>query len=596
MESPTSPESSSENLYEQERRAKAQKLRELGVEPFGIRTAGLTPLAQVRALHKPEFGQDGGPEVKLAGRLIFIRDMGKLWFVRLRDETGEMQVALDAKRIGEEAVAVRKLLDLGDQIVVEGKLGATKTGEVTVWATKLSMGSKSFLPPPAKWEGLTDVELRYRQRYVDLWANPEVMRLAQLRIRIVDEIRAFLKNRGFLEVETPMLQPIHGGAAAKPFVTHHNALDMKLYMRIAPELYLKRLLVGGFSKVFEVNRNFRNEGISPRHNPEFTMLEAYEAYGNWETMAELVESMICTVAQNVFGTLKIEHKDAAGAVTKTINLEGDTSKPAGQRWRRVSMAELVEERTGVKFAKRKLTDSEVEQALLRDRVRTAHSLALAFSRLADPIDLPSLRDIQSGADFKGALGIALTVGEQRLNELGKRVQGGDTEADKLYTRLREAVAYLVYAPREKYEDGFKAIIDRQEPAEQLATLYEKLIEPTLLDPTFVTQVPSVIIPLARKNPADPFFCDVYELAINGQEISPGYTELNDPDVQREKLMDQVGDKEERQAVDEDFLNALKYGMPPAGGLGLGIDRLVMMLTGAESIRDVILFPLMRPQS
>jgi lysyl-tRNA synthetase class 2 len=511
MESPTPQESSSENLYEQERRAKAQKLRELGVEPFGGRVAGLTPLAKVREQHKPEFGQDGGPEITLAGRLIFIRDMGKLWFVRLRDETGEMQVALDAKRLGENAVAVRKLLDLGDQIVVEGKLGATKTGEVTVWATKLSMGSKSFLPPPAKWEGLTDVELRYRQRYVDLWANPEVMRLAQLRIRIVDEIRSFLKARGFLEVETPMLQPIHGGAAAKPFITHHNALDLKLYMRIAPELYLKRLLVGGFSKVFEVNRNFRNEGISPRHNPEFTMLEAYEAYGNWETMAELVESMICTIAQNVFGTLRIVHRrDAEGAESKTINLEGDASKPFGQRWRRVTMAELVEERTGWKFAKEPATSEQVE----------------------------SLRAKNPGRDLKLA----------------------------------------------------------GSPAEQLQEVYEKLIEPTLIDPTFVTQVPSVIIPLARKNPADPFFCDVYELAINGQEISPGYTELNDPDVQREKLMDQVGDKEERQAVDEDFLNALKYGMPPAGGIGLGIDRLVMMLTGAESIRDVILFPLMRPQS
>jgi len=485
-------------------------MRELGVEPFGLRTEGLLPLAKVRELHKTEFGQDGGPEVKAAGRLIFIRDMGKLWFVRLRDETGELQVALDAKRLSETELAVRKLLDLGDQIVITGKLGQTKTGEVTVWASQLSMGSKSLLPPPAKWEGLTDVEIRYRQRYVDLWSNPEVMKLAQLRIRIIDEMRAFLKARGFLEVETPMLQPIHGGAAARPFTTHHNALDLKLYMRIAPELYLKRLLVGGFSKVFEVNRNFRNEGISPRHNPEFTMLEAYEAYGNWETMAELVESMICHIAQAVFGTLKIEHKDAEGNVRKTINLEGDTSKPAGQRWRRARLADLVAERTGWKFAKEAATPEQVNE----------------------------LRSKNPGKDLK-------------LNG---------------------------------------------SPSEQLVEVYEKLIEPTLIDPCFVTQVPSVIIPLARKNPADPFFCDVYELAINGQEISPGYTELNDPDVQREKLMDQVGDKEERQEIDEDFLTALKYGMPPAGGLGLGIDRLVMMLTGAESIRDVILFPLMRPQT
>ncbi|HEX8913232.1 MAG TPA: lysine--tRNA ligase [Humisphaera sp.] len=511
MEPSTPPEPTSQNLYEQERRAKAQKLRdELKVEPFGNREPGLAALKSVRDQHKPEHGQDGGPAVTVAGRIIFIRDMGKLWFVRLRDETGELQVALDAKRLGEQAVAVRKLLDLGDQIVVDGKLGSTKTGEVTVWATALRMGSKSLLPPPAKWEGLTDVEVRYRQRYVDLWANPEVMALAQKRIRIVDEIRGYLKGRGFLEVETPMLQVMHGGAAARPFVTHANALDMPAYLRIAPELYLKRLLVGGFSKVFEVNKNFRNEGLSPRHNPEFTMLEAYEAYGNWETMAELVEGMICHVARTVLGTLKIEHKDAEGNVRKTINLEGDPAKPAGQRWRRATMAQLVEERTGWRF------DKEPASA----------------ERIAD------LRSKNPGKDLK-------------LNG---------------------------------------------SPAEQLVETYEKLIEPTLVDPCFVTQVPSVIIPLARKNPADPFFCDVYELAINGQEISPGYTELNDPDVQREKLLDQVGDKEERQALDEDFLTALKYGMPPAGGLGLGIDRLIMMLTGAESIRDVILFPLMRPVS
>ncbi|QOV92551.1 lysine--tRNA ligase [Humisphaera borealis] len=510
MESQTPPESTSENSYEQERRAKAHKMRELGVEPFGLRTEGLLPLAKVRELHKPEFGQDGGPEVTAAGRIIFLKRFGKLSFLTVRDETGLMQFALDKKRLSETAWKIQDLLDLGDQIVVTGKLGQTKTGEVTVWASGLAMGSKSFLPPPAKWEGLTDVEIRYRQRYVDLWSNPEVMKLAQLRIRIIDEMRSFLKARGFLEVETPMLQPIHGGAAARPFITHSNALDLKLYMRIAPELYLKRLLVGGFSKVFEVNRNFRNEGISPRHNPEFTMLEAYEAYGNWETMAELVESMICHIAQTVFGTLKIEHKDAEGNVRKTINLAGDTSKPVGQRWRRARVADLVEERTAWKFTKEAATSEQI----------------------AD------LRSKNPGKDLK-------------LNG---------------------------------------------SPAEQLIEVYEKLIEPTLVDPCFVTQVPSVIIPLARKNPADPFFCDVYELAINGQEISPGYTELNDPDVQREKLMDQVGDKEERQEIDEDFLTALKYGMPPAGGLGLGIDRLIMMLTGAESIRDVILFPLMRPQS
>jgi len=312
-------------------------------------------------------------------------------------------------------------------------------------------------------------------------------------------VRTFLKSKGFLEVETPMMQALAGGAAARPFVTHHNALDIQLYMRIAPELFLKRLLVGGFSKVFEVNRNFRNEGISPRHNPEFTMLEAYEAFGSWETMADLVEGMICHLAMKLFGTLVIEHKNAAGEVTKRIDLQ--------RPWRRVPMAQLVEERTGWKFDKRPLQDAHPE----------------LFAKAVD---------------------------QRKLEILS--------------------------------------------PAEQLVDVYERTIEPTLINPTFVTQVPSVVIPLARKHPQDPFFADVYELAINGQEISPGYSELNEPDVQAANFTQQVGDEAEKQKVDEDFLNALRYGMPPAGGMGLGIDRLIMMLTGAESIRDVILFPLMKP--
>ncbi len=495
--------------YEQERRQKAQKLREMGIDPFGGRTEGVTAIDQVRALHKSEFGQDGGPVVKVAGRIMLLRDMGKLAFLRLRDASGDIQVAVDKRRLDETSWNVRGLLDLADQIVAEGKLGTTKTGEITIWATKVTMASKALLPPPAKWEGLTDVEARYRQRYVDLWANPEVMKLAKLRIRIVEEVRAFMRGRGFVEVETPMMQSQAGGAAARPFKTHHNALDMDMFLRIAPELYLKRLLVGGMPKVFELNRNFRNEGISPRHNPEFTMLEAYEAYGNFETMAEMVESMICHVAQKVFGTLRIEHKNAACEVTKTINLEGDASKPTGQRWRRVRMDEIVAERTGWKFDGQPLSAELIE----------------------------GLRKANPGKDLK-------------LNG---------------------------------------------SPAEQLTETYEKLIEPTLIDPCFVTHVPSVVIPLARENKDNPFFADVYELAINGQEISPGYTELNDPDVQAKHFQHQVGDKEEQQKTDDDFLTALKYGMPPAGGMGMGVDRLIMMLTGAESIRDIILFPLMRPQ-
>jgi lysyl-tRNA synthetase class 2 len=488
--------------------------------------------------------------------------------------------------VDEKSWAVRDLIDLGDLILVSGPLGQTNKGETTIWATQVEMASKALLSPPAKWEGLSDVELRYRQRYVDLWANPEVMTQLKLRMQIVGEIRKYMADRGYLEVETPMMQPLAGGAAARPFVTHHRALDIPLYLRIAPELYLKRLLVGGFTKVFELNRNFRNEGISPRHNPEFTMLEAYEAFGSWETMADLVEGMICHLAETLFGGLRIVHKRAtagegsrvgspvgsasadatsdrqggaqlrtipsaeadptgSGAKAVTEGTENTESTEKSERvinlqrpWRRVRMVDLVEERTGWKFTKKSLFEDEVA--------------AQRVYRVYEP-------------DFDKLLDVSRT-----------------TTIDDAQERRLVRVTTLIHHLR------------NLSPAEQLQEVYEKLIEPTLIDPTFVTHVPSVIIPLARKNKEDPFFADVYELAINGQEISPGYTELNDPDVQEKNFAHQVGDKEEQQKVDEDFLNALRYGMPPAGGMGLGIDRLVMMLTGAQSIRDVILFPLMKP--
>ena len=517
-------EEASANTYEQERRQKLQKLRDLGVDPFGQCTGGIQPLAEVKDQHKPEMGQDGGPVATVAGRVMFAKRFGKLAFLTLRDETGDLQVALDKKRLDETGWGVQDLIDLGDQIVVTGKLGATKTGEVTVWATSVTFAAKALLPPPGKFHGLEDVELRYRQRYVDLWANPDVMRTMKLRTRVIEEMRKYLGGLGYTEVETPMMQVLHGGANARPFETHHNALGIKLFMRIAPELYLKRLLVGGFRKVYEINRNFRNEGISPRHNPEFTMLEAYEAFGSWETMADLVEEMICHVAQTLFGTLQIEHKNAAGEVTRTINLQ--------RPWRRVRLVDLVAERTDWRFDKRPIQDAFPELWAFLDGEHFG-SLKAVDNHTGDPAVLKNLKH----------------------------------SLDRL----------------------------RHSPAEQLVEVYEKLIEPTLIDPTFVTHVPSVAIPLAREECEDPFFADVYELAINGVEISPGYSELNDPDVQARHFHHQVGDKEEQQQVDEDFLTALKYGMPPAGGMGMGIDRLVMMLTGAESIRDVILFPLMKPK-
>lgn len=527
-ESPTPAHAPSE--YELARRHHRDQIASLGFDPYGRPTADRTPLAVAKARYTADMGHDGGPYLTVTGRIVLKRDLGKLSFYTLRDDTGDLQVGFQKNVLTDREWQLLKLLDTADHIVVRGRLGVTNKGEITVWAglpptsssapstpadpretplPAVEIAAKALLPPPEKYHGLADVELRYRQRYVDLFANPEVMRTLHTRIRIVEEVRAYFRNRGYVEVETPMLQPLHGGASARPFITHHNALDMKLYLRIAPELYLKRLLVGGFTRIFELNRNFRNEGISPRHNPEFTMLEAYEAYGSWQTMADLVEDLICTVAHNVLGTLRIEHRNADGAVRRTIDL----TPP----WPRVRMTELVAQRTGWIFDGRPLQDAA-----------------------------PQVLD--------------------RLRGEGARVD---------------------------------AIIHHT-PHEQLVEVYEKLIEPTLINPTFVTHVPSVIIPLAREErtpDGEPTgFAEVYELAINGVEISPGYSELNDPDVQEAHFRRQVGDEAERQQLDLDFLNALKHGMPPAGGMGLGIDRLVMMLTGAESIRDVILFPLMRPHT
>jgi lysyl-tRNA synthetase class 2 len=501
--------------FEQQRLERLEKIRQLGIDPYGSRFDNVEAAASIRGRYQDNVE---GQKARAAGRIVLLRDIGKLIFLTIRDSGGIIQAGLSNKLLADSWPMI-KHLELGDIIGIDGQLGKTKTGELTIWAESITLLSKSLLQPPEKWHGLADIDARYRQRYVDLWANPESMELAKKRIAVVESMRSFLKGRGFVEVETPMMQTVAGGAAARPFITHHNTLDIDLFLRIAPELYLKRLLVGGMEKVFEINRNFRNEGISPRHNPEFTMLEAYEAYGSWQTMAELVESMICHIAQGVFGKLKFEHKLSDGS-TRTINLEGDTTKPAGQRWRRVRMVDLVAEHSEKRYGSRWEFDK--------------------------------------------------TPLQEKCPELWQKMQTDGTE--------------------------FKAVLHKfgaMSPAEQLQEFYEKLIEPKLMYPTFVTHVPSVIIPLARENREDPYFADVYELAINGQEISPGYSELNDPQVQERHFRHQVG--EDQQKMDEDFITALKYGMPPAGGMGLGVDRLIMMLTGAESIRDVILFPLLRPE-
>ena len=473
------------------RREKLEKLRAKGIEPFGAAFETSGSIAEIGAKFKE------GETLRAAGRITAHRDMGKSHFVDLRDATGRIQIYIHGKDVGQEVVDLFQLLDLGDFIGVEGECFLTKTGEPTLKVKKLEVLAKSLRPLPEKWHGLQDVETRYRQRYLDLVTNEQSRDVFAKRINILRETRRFFEDRGFLEVETPILQTVAGGAAAQPFQTRHKALGLDLYLRIAPELYLKRLLVGGFNKVFELNRNFRNEGISRKHNPEFTMLEAYWAYADFEKVADLVEELICHLAQTVCGSLQIEHKDADGKVVRTIDLK--------RPWRRARYVDLVREVAGKDWF-------ELSSDERRDRATTKFGLEI----------LPQL------ADF-----------------------------------------------------------------EVTQHVFEKLVEEKTFDPLFVTHCPKELVPLAKQNRDDDSLVDVFELIINGVEIAPGYTELNDPDVQRRRLLEQAG--EETQKIDEDFLLALEHGMPPAGGFGLGMDRLTMLLTGAESIRDVILFPLLRPK-
>src|SRR6266581_3640213 len=473
------------------RRKKLDALRARGVEPFGAAFEPDGSIAEVRAKFKE------GEALRAAGRITAHRDMGKSHFLDLRDATGRIQIYVHAKEVGAEAMNLFGLLDLGDLIGVEGTCFVTKTGEPTLKAHTFSLLAKALRPLPEKWHGLQDIEARYRQRYLDIITNERSRAVFEKRVTIMRETRRFLEERGFVEVETPILQTIPGGAAAEPFITHHKALGLDLYLRIALELYLKRLLVGGFTKVFEINRNFRNEGISRKHNPEFTMLEAYWAYADWEKMANLVEELICCLAEKICGSLTVEHRDSEEKIVRTISLKGP--------WRRTRYHDVLREVAGKDWF-------ELSPEQRRDRATNEFKLEI----------LPQL------ADF-----------------------------------------------------------------EVTQHVFEKLIEEKTIDPLFVTHCPKELVPLARQNVEDSSLVDVFELVINGAEIAPGYSELNDPLVQRQRLFEQAG--EERQNIDEEFLLALEHGMPPAGGIGIGIDRLTMLLTGAESIRDVILFPLLRPK-
>ncbi len=488
------------NEQRQQRIKKLELLREAGVAPYGSRFEVKDRVGQLLKLHGEKTKETLEQEkisCTLAGRIVALRRFGKAGFAVLQDGADRLQVYLKKDLLSEQAYTVVEQLDLGDWIGVTGRLFRTKTNEFTVEVHTLTFLSKALRPLPEKWHGLTDVETRYRQRYVDLIANPQVHQIFSTRSRIIAGIRAFLLERGFLEVETPMMHPIPGGAAAKPFVTHHNALDVDLYLRIAPELYLKRLIVGGFPRVFEINRNFRNEGISTIHNPEFTMLEFYVSYADYHDLIALTEELISTLAQHILGKTVIPYQGNEIVLTSP--------------WRRWSYHQAILEVNGL------------DESALRDRERAV----AAAKQLHVPVDPKA----------------------------------------SLFTIVNE--------------------------------IFEETVEPNLRQPTFITDYPIEISPLARRKDSDPTLTDRFELYIAGREIANAFSELNDPLDQRERFEGQAAQREagdeEAHLVDEDFLRALEFGMPPTAGEGIGIDRLIMLFTDQASIRDVVLFPQLRPE-
>ena len=489
-----------------QRRANLEELRKLGVDVYPRRFDAPATIDQVVGEHGSKTGEElesAQLRTRVAGRILAMRSFGKANFLVLSDGKARIQVYIRQDSMPERDFRIFKLLDFGDWVGVEGRLFRTKTNEFTIWASGLEFLAKCLLPLPEKWHGLQDVEIRYRQRYLDLIVNPDSRRVFEARSRVVTAMREFLIARGFLEVETPMMQAIAGGALARPFVTHHNALDMRLFMRIAPELYLKRLTVGGIERVFEINRNFRNEGISTQHNPEFTMLEFYWTYADYNDLMTLTEEMLPEVAGQAIGTDKITF--------------GEHAISLAPPFKRVS---------------------------LREGAREAASRRLGTAIAAD-----DLRSRDTAAALAARLGIEIDAG----------VGAGKIAAE----------------------------------------IFESLCEDDLVQPTFVYDFPTEVSPLSKQKPDDPDTVERFELYIGGFEVANAFSELNDPAEQRRRFEDQLrsraGGDEEAHAMDEDYIRALEYGLPPAGGEGIGIDRLVMLLTNSPSIRDVILFPLMRPR-
>ncbi len=479
------------------RKGKLKKIREQGIDPYALHFRRTHSAATVQeCAQKISIGEVlEDLEVAVIGRVITVREHGKSCFAHIRDDSGDVQIYVKSNTVGEKAYGLFKLVDIGDFIGVKGKIFKTRTGENTILVSELSVFSKSLQTLPEKWSGLKDVELKYRRRYVDLIANKDIKPLFKLRSRIISSMRRFLEEKDFLEVETPMMQQIPGGAMAKPFVTHHNTLDMDLYLRIAPELFLKRLIVGGFEKIYEINRNFRNEGISTRHNPEFTMLELYQAFITYEDLMQLTEEMFCVIAEECLGKTSFEYQG------HTINLK---------EWKRLSFVEAIK-----KYAK---------------------------------IDLESISDKE----------------------------------------LKNSAKELV--PEIRKMNSFREIVD---------AIFKKVVIPNLIDPTFIIDYPERMCPLAKKKRDNKNLTERFQPYICAIELGSAYSELNDPMEQKDRFLDQIKDRkmgdDEAHLMDEDFITALEYGMPPTAGLGIGIDRLVMLFTNSSSIRDVILFPQLKPQ-
>ncbi|WP_373049398.1 lysine--tRNA ligase [Vulgatibacter sp.] len=488
---------------------KADELRERGINPWGNGREVPHTAGGVKA----HFGDQPTETIEqdtttwsVAGRVMMVRTFGKMAFVVLRDRTGDIQVQLRKDKLGDDGYGLLKLLDMGDIAAASGTATRTRTGEITIVAGEWTILTKSLRPLPEKWHGLEDVEARYRQRYLDLATDPQTREVFRKRSKLVQYIRRFLDGRDFMEVETPMMHPLVSGAAAKPFTTHHNALDIDLYMRIAPELYLKRLVVGGFERVYEINRNFRNEGLSTRHNPEFTMLEFYMAHATYDELMDMTEEMIAGAAEEICGTTKITYQG------HEIDF--------GKGWRRISMADAVLESTEGRLQEADLHDPEKLKRVLLET-------------------------------FKGT-------------------------------------------------DAERKEIDLMDVGSLVGALFEEHAEHKLVHPTFITQFPTVISPLARKNEQNPAYTDRFELYCAGREIANAFSELNDPIDQQERFEKQLEAKsrgaQETMDFDADYIAALEHGMPPTAGEGIGIDRLAMLLTDAASIRDVILFPLLKPRT